>query len=248
MGIAELGIHIADRRKAQGLSQDGLAYLSKVDVRTVQRIEAGCVRPHPHTMKSLAQALGCTPVSLSESVGKVTPSGQIERRFWSIFRRQKGDFPMKKKENVLQRLAKSKSDRMIAGVCGGLGDHTGIPSWIWRIVFLASVLLKGAGILAYVLLWIFIPTTKAPVRKEKSARPNWLQRLARSSADRKIGGVCGGLGEATPVPSWCWRLVFTGMVFVFGTGLIAYALFWVFMPRTASYGRASLATQGRAAD
>lgn len=38
--------------------------------------------------------------------------------------------------------------------------------------------------------------------------PNVLHRFTRSDTDYWLGGVCGGLGEITPVPSWGWRLIF----------------------------------------
>jgi phage shock protein C len=60
--------------------------------------------------------------------------------------------------------------------------------------------------------------------------PNWLQNFTRSREDRWIGGVCGGLGEHTPVPSWTWRLMFTFFLFICGTGLLLYILLWIFAP------------------
>jgi len=59
---------------------------------------------------------------------------------------------------------------------------------------------------------------------------NWLQNLTKSKKDRWIGGVCGGLGEHTPVPSWTWRLLFILFFFIWGTGLIFYILLWIFVP------------------
>jgi phage shock protein C len=59
---------------------------------------------------------------------------------------------------------------------------------------------------------------------------NWLQRLAKSRNDRWIGGVCGGLGTHTAIPSWAWRVLFCLLFFCFGTGLLIYILLWVFMP------------------
>ncbi len=58
----------------------------------------------------------------------------------------------------LHRLTLSGSDRVIGGVCGGLGAHTGLPSWAWRVIFCAMVFYFGVGLLLYILLWIFIPT------------------------------------------------------------------------------------------
>lgn len=60
--------------------------------------------------------------------------------------------------SFLRRLSRSASDRVIGGVCGGLGRHTGLPSWAWRVIFCVATLYAGAGLLFYVLLWIFIPS------------------------------------------------------------------------------------------
>ncbi len=54
--------------------------------------------------------------------------------------------------------------------------------------------------------------------------------LRRSATDRWIGGVCGGLGVATGVASWFWRLLFTLLFFVGGSGLLVYVLLWIFVP------------------
>jgi phage shock protein PspC (stress-responsive transcriptional regulator) len=62
---------------------------------------------------------------------------------------------------------------------------------------------------------------------------NWLQTLTKSNTDRWIGGVCGGLGESSPIPSWAWRLLFAMLVLCFGTGILLYILLWVFVPSKA---------------
>ena len=65
--------------------------------------------------------------------------------------------------NFLHRLSRSATDRVIGGVCGGLGAHTGLPSWAWRVLFCLAVLYFGVGLFLYLLLWIFIPAgTAAP--------------------------------------------------------------------------------------
>jgi phage shock protein C len=53
---------------------------------------------------------------------------------------------------------RSRSDRWIAGVCGGLARATGLESWVWRLVFAALFFCGGLGLVMYVLLWIFVPT------------------------------------------------------------------------------------------
>jgi phage shock protein PspC (stress-responsive transcriptional regulator) len=57
-----------------------------------------------------------------------------------------------------------------------------------------------------------------------------LRNLKKSATDKKIGGVCGGLGEHTPMPAWLWRALFIALVFLWGTGLVAYIALWICMP------------------
>ena len=54
-------------------------------------------------------------------------------------------------------LRRSRSDRWISGVCGGLAVSTGVDSWVWRLVFTLFTLTFGFGLAIYLLLWIFVP-------------------------------------------------------------------------------------------
>ncbi len=51
---------------------------------------------------------------------------------------------------------RSRSDRWIAGVCGGLAEHYGGPSWVFRLGFLITALMGGVGVVAYALMWVFL--------------------------------------------------------------------------------------------
>ena len=55
------------------------------------------------------------------------------------------------------RLRRSATDRMIAGVCGGLAEYTGIDVVLWRVAVVALTLLGGSGVLFYALLWVLMP-------------------------------------------------------------------------------------------
>lgn len=56
-----------------------------------------------------------------------------------------------------KRLYRSRSDRMIAGVCGGLGEYLGVdPVWI-RLFFVLLLFATGFGFGAYLILWIIVP-------------------------------------------------------------------------------------------
>lgn len=56
-----------------------------------------------------------------------------------------------------QRLYRSRKDRVIAGVCGGMGEYFDIdPVWI-RIAAILLIFAHGIGIILYLLTWILIP-------------------------------------------------------------------------------------------
>ena len=60
----------------------------------------------------------------------------------------------------LKEMRKSVKDKKIAGICGGLSEYTPIPSWLWRVLFLISFLCGGVGLIAYIILWICMPSAE----------------------------------------------------------------------------------------
>ena len=56
----------------------------------------------------------------------------------------------------LNALRRSRHDRLIGGVCGGLGECTPWASWVWRALLLASLLVSGAGFVVYLVLWVAV--------------------------------------------------------------------------------------------
>jgi phage shock protein C len=63
---------------------------------------------------------------------------------------------MAKVSNVLRR---SRSNRLVAGVCGGLAEFFGINAFWFRLALVIALLPGGIpGILIYMILWIIIPS------------------------------------------------------------------------------------------
>ncbi|MFO7696720.1 MAG: PspC domain-containing protein [Anaerolineae bacterium] len=118
----------------------------------------------------------------------------------------------------MKRLYRSQHDRIIAGVCGGLGIYFGVNSLLFRILF---VLLSAAGGLAlplYLLLWIAVPDAREVFSQEE-------QRLDREAQDHKSdtkrlaeSGPWDAAGRSTKRASSDW-LVLVGVAFV-GVGLM----------------------------
>jgi phage shock protein PspC (stress-responsive transcriptional regulator) len=59
--------------------------------------------------------------------------------------------------SAVNSFRRSRNDRWIGGVCGGLARITGLESWAWRLIFTLFFLCAGTGLLAYLLLVIFVP-------------------------------------------------------------------------------------------
>jgi phage shock protein C len=60
--------------------------------------------------------------------------------------------------SAVNTFRRSRTDRWIAGVCGGLGRMTGMESWVWRLFFTVLFLCAGTGLLVYLLLALFVPS------------------------------------------------------------------------------------------
>jgi phage shock protein C len=60
--------------------------------------------------------------------------------------------------SAVNSFRRSRNDRWFGGVCGGLARSTGTQAWIWRLIFTALFICAGAGLLLYVLLWLFVPS------------------------------------------------------------------------------------------
>jgi phage shock protein C len=57
------------------------------------------------------------------------------------------------------RLRRSRSNRMIAGVCGGLEEFFGINAFWFRLAFVIALLPGGVpGLLLYLVMWFIIPS------------------------------------------------------------------------------------------
>lgn len=55
------------------------------------------------------------------------------------------------------RVTKSKTDRVIDGVCGGLAEYFGIDSVLVRLAFVALIFINGIGIILYIILMVIMP-------------------------------------------------------------------------------------------
>ncbi len=64
---------------------------------------------------------------------------------------------------AINSFRRSRNDRWLGGVCGGLAQITGLAAWAWRLIFTLLFLCAGSGALIYLLLWLFVPEQDLPV-------------------------------------------------------------------------------------
>lgn len=60
-----------------------------------------------------------------------------------------------------RKLYRSSQNKMIGGVCAGLGDFIGMDPTLVRLIFFLLALLGGHGFLVYIIMWIVVPQEPA---------------------------------------------------------------------------------------
>ena len=129
-----------------------------------------------------------------------------------------------------KRLYRSRTDRVLWGVCGGLAKYFDIDPTIVRVVAVLLIFANGLGILAYIIMAIIVPLEGSKVTPREAVKENIEDIKAsasetRSTFERKEG-------EAVDVDGIHQRrrtflgivVVAIGIVFLFGT----LGLFWWF--------------------
>ena len=132
------------------------------------------------------------------------------------------------KNQDVKVLAKSYNNRIIAGVCAGIAEYFEVDALWVRLLFVLLIPAGGISIVAYLVLCCLMPrATKAVDVLAK--------RLYRSSTNRIIAGVCGGIAEYLGVDATWVRLIFILMaVGSLGVVGLMYLLLWVCLPSQKS--------------
>jgi len=126
----------------------------------------------------------------------------------------------------MKKLHRLGGQKKIAGVCAGLGEYFELDPVFLRLFFLVSLFFGGIGALVYLLLWVMVPEKPGADGGGGAAKG---LRLSRS--DRKIAGVCGGLGEWLDVDPVFLRVGFVLLSLLCGLGIVVYIALWLFLPR-----------------
>ena len=131
----------------------------------------------------------------------------------------------------MNRLFRSRSDRMIAGICGGFANYLQIDSTIIRLIFIFFLLSTGILplTLAYLIAIIIIPI-------EPLGTEIWPhRRFFRSKKNKMIAGICGGIAETWDIDPTVVRLITVLVCFLTGLlpGLVIYCIGWTIIPQAS---------------
>lgn len=95
-----------------------------------------------------------------------------------------------------KRLTRSSTNKVIAGVCGGLGEYLGVDPTIVRIVFAAMLFGGGFGVGLYIVLWLVMPegeTDTRPVEERMRGAGEQMKTTAEKAfASTASGGRADG--------------------------------------------------------
>ncbi|MFA4855972.1 MAG: PspC domain-containing protein [archaeon] len=74
-------------------------------------------------------------------------------------RKKEDDIAMASRQGKgsIKRLYRSGRDKVLGGVCGGIGEYLNVDPVLIRLIWVVGALLWGAGIVLYVIAWIIIP-------------------------------------------------------------------------------------------
>ncbi len=100
-----------------------------------------------------------------------------------------------------KHLHRSKKDKVIGGVCGGLAAYFRIDPIILRVAIVLITLAWGTGIIVYLLLWALLPASD---EEHTSLR----RRLYRNPKQKVIGGVCSGIAAYANIDPIIPRVIF----------------------------------------
>lgn len=88
-----------------------------------------------------------------------------------------------------KRLYRSRTNSMIAGVCGGLGEYFNVDPTIMRLVAVLLIFADGIGLIAYIIAWIVIPRNPEIEAEVITTEKSELNRLLPGLALIAVGFI-----------------------------------------------------------
>lgn len=100
-----------------------------------------------------------------------------------------------------KRLYRSRTDRMLGGVCGGIAEYFGVDPTLIRLLAVVLIVAGGAAIIAYIIAWIVIPEEPKNLSIEEKAEKENVTIPGEKSEERR-----------KDVELIAWILIFVGLI------------------------------------
>lgn len=125
----------------------------------------------------------------------------------------------------MKKLSRSTTDRMLGGVCGGIGEYFDIDPVIVRVIFVLMGM-AGGGVVFYLILWLVMPADDSI---ETCVEGN-VRKGAEEIKEQAERFAAGAKTDDRQRQLWGWLIVFIGVMFLlsnFGVlQLLRLDLFW----------------------
>jgi phage shock protein PspC (stress-responsive transcriptional regulator) len=128
-----------------------------------------------------------------------------------------------------RRLTRLPAEGKLGGVCAGIARYFDTDPTFVRLAWLILSVVPGVilgGLIAYAVAWVLLPV-------DATASAIAVRRLERSTSDRKIAGVCGGLADYFGIDPTVVRIAAVVLAIYPGAiicGIVVYLAAWFVMP------------------
>lgn len=123
-------------------------------------------------------------------------------------------------------LFRNENDKMLGGVCSGIGAYLKIDTTLVRVLFaMLAFGAFGTGLVLYIILWAILPS-----RYLSSVAVT--RKLYRDADQKVVGGVCSGIAQYFNIAVWIPRLIFV-LPLIVGILKVPFTIF--FFPFAASF-------------
>lgn len=110
-------------------------------------------------------------------------------------------------------LHRSESNKVIAGVAGGLGEYFNIDPTIIRIIFILLTIFGGSGLIIYVVLWLIVPTKSQTVKHPQDTIRSNIEDM--KSTTKTFAHGIGNPGTGRDNSRFWWAIIIIVLGFFF---------------------------------
>ncbi len=130
------------------------------------------------------------------------------------------------KKAEFKRLYRSETNKVLAGVAGGLGEYFGVDPTIIRLIFVLLTVFGGGGVLVYIILWILIPCESCLDKDSDQTIKENTQEMREKA--KKFAGEFKRMPVENNPKNWLgFFIIVFGLLFLFDNlGFLQFHLFW----------------------